>query len=158
MKSRWARSFVFWTARWHRSPASVNRHTKNVAIVPMPRTAAMRLVPSKPSCSMCEMRSPTFSTTTRSATLHNRPKERRDMPRTHCTSRSVTGLFVILATLFAGVSEGLAAERELMLAVYSVPKEAYEQKLIPAFKQQWKQRTGQDLRVRSSYGASGAQA
>lgn len=51
-----------------------------------------------------------------------------------------------------------AETRELLLAVYSVPKEAYEKRLIPAFQQQWKQRTGQDVRIRSSYGASGAQA
>ena len=48
--------------------------------------------------------------------------------------------------------------RELVLASYSVPKEAYEQRIIPAFQQEWKQRTGQTVRVRSSYGASGAQA
>ncbi|WP_447983047.1 sulfate ABC transporter substrate-binding protein [Nitrospira sp. Nam74] len=91
------------------------------------------------------------------------------MPIIHYAKPSgalVRPLFVTLASLtlliltyvFTGVSEGLSADRELMLAIYSVPKEAYEQKLIPAFKQQWKQRTGQDIRVRSSYGASGAQA
>lgn len=69
-----------------------------------------------------------------------------------------TTTLLVLTTVFFGVSEGLSADRELMLAIYSVPKEAYEQKLIPAFKQLWKQRTGQDIRVRSSYGASGAQA
>lgn len=69
-----------------------------------------------------------------------------------------TSTILVLTTVFAGVSESLSAERELMLAIYSVPKEAYEQRLIPAFKQHWKQRTGQDIRVRSSYGASGAQA
>ncbi|MGQ0811712.1 MAG: sulfate ABC transporter substrate-binding protein [Nitrospiraceae bacterium] len=46
----------------------------------------------------------------------------------------------------------------MILAAYSVPKEAYEQHIIPTFQRMWKQRTGQDLRVRSSYGASGAQA
>jgi sulfate/thiosulfate-binding protein len=51
-----------------------------------------------------------------------------------------------------------APGRELLLAVYSVPKEAYEKRLIPGFQRQWKQRTGEDIRVRSSYGASGAQA
>ncbi|WP_447976849.1 sulfate ABC transporter substrate-binding protein [Candidatus Nitrospira bockiana] len=55
-------------------------------------------------------------------------------------------------------SASAAETRDLTIAVYSVPKEAYETRLIPTFKQQWKQRTGQDLRVRSSYGASGAQA
>lgn len=69
-----------------------------------------------------------------------------------------TSALLMLTTVLAGASSGLSADRELMLAVYSVPKEAYERKLIPAFKQQWKQRTGQDIRVRSSYGASGAQA
>ena len=57
-----------------------------------------------------------------------------------------------------GALHAAAESRELMLAVYSVPKEVYEQRIIPAFKQQWKQRTGQDLQVRTSYGASGAQA
>jgi sulfate transport system substrate-binding protein len=47
--------------------------------------------------------------------------------------------------------------RELILAAYSVPKEAYERRIIPAFQRHWKQRTGQDVRIRSSYGASGAQ-
>lgn len=53
---------------------------------------------------------------------------------------------------------GAADSRELMLAVYSVPKEAYEKRIIPAFQRSWKQKTGQDVRIRSSYGASGAQA
>jgi sulfate transport system substrate-binding protein len=48
--------------------------------------------------------------------------------------------------------------RELILAAYSVPKEAYETRIIPAFKQYWKEKTGQDVQVRSSYAASGAQA
>lgn len=56
-------------------------------------------------------------------------------------------------------SSGHAAEpRELVLAVYSVPKEAYEKLIIPDFQRRWKQKTGQDLRIRTSYGASGAQA
>src|SRR5437867_2376967 len=53
---------------------------------------------------------------------------------------------------------GAAGPQELILAAYSVPKEAYEKRIIPAFQQQWKQRTGQEIRIRSSYGASGAQA
>jgi len=71
---------------------------------------------------------------------------------------SIVCTIVGLSPVLSGVSEGLAADRELMLAIYSVPKEAYENTLIPTFKQLWKQRTGQDIRVRSSYGASGAQA
>ena len=70
----------------------------------------------------------------------------------------IVSLLSGLSAVFGGIHIGFAADRELMLAIYSVPKEAYENRLIPAFKQQWKQRTGQDIRVRSSYGASGAQA
>ena len=53
----------------------------------------------------------------------------------------------------------LAAEsRDLVVAAYSVPKEAYERIIIPAFQRHWKGRTGQDVQVRTSYTASGAQA
>ncbi|MGH7257881.1 MAG: sulfate ABC transporter substrate-binding protein, partial [Nitrospiraceae bacterium] len=51
-----------------------------------------------------------------------------------------------------------ADSRELILAAYSVPKEAYERRIIPAFLRHWKERTGQDVRIRTSYSASGAQA
>lgn len=68
-------------------------------------------------------------------------------------------LLLLSTTVGGEVSFAVAADsRELLLAAYSVPKEAYENRLLPAFKQQWKQRTGQDIRIRSSYGASGAQA
>jgi sulfate transport system substrate-binding protein len=46
----------------------------------------------------------------------------------------------------------------VLLAAYSVPKEAYEKRIIPAFEQQWKQKTGETIRVRTSFAASGAQA
>lgn len=67
---------------------------------------------------------------------------------------------LFLMTLVLGeVSIATAADsQELLLAIYSVPKEAYENRLIPEFKRQWKQRTGRDIQIRSSYGASGAQA
>jgi sulfate/thiosulfate transport system substrate-binding protein len=74
--------------------------------------------------------------------------------------------FALVAILFISFRIGVlwspsleaAPPRELLLAVYSVPKETYEKKLVPFFLQQWKQRTGEDVRIRSSYGASGAQA
>lgn len=59
---------------------------------------------------------------------------------------------------FPAASGHAAETRDLILAAYSVPKEAYERHIIPAFQRYWKQKTGQDVRVRSSYGASGAQA
>ncbi|MGH7205496.1 MAG: sulfate ABC transporter substrate-binding protein [Nitrospiraceae bacterium] len=72
---------------------------------------------------------------------------------------SVLAVVLLIAAMVQLHDETTAAgPQELMLAVYSVPKEAYEQRIIPAFQQRWKQRTGQEVRIRSSYGASGAQA
>ncbi len=75
---------------------------------------------------------------------------------------AVTSLFVAVmmsGALLTVAATGQAADtRDLILAAYSVPKEAYERHIIPAFQKHWKQKTGQDVRVRSSYGASGAQA
>jgi sulfate/thiosulfate-binding protein len=64
---------------------------------------------------------------------------------------------MLLLTAIAGPAQA-DDPRELILAAYSVPKEAYEKRIIPAFQRHWKQRTGQEVIVRSSYGASGAQA
>ena len=69
------------------------------------------------------------------------------------TVTAAWGLFT-----FPAASGHAAETRDLILAAYSVPKEAYERHIIPAFQRYWKQKTGQDVRVRSSYGASGAQA
>ena len=38
-----------------------------------------------------------------------------------------------------------AETRELLLAAYSVPKEAYEKRINPAFEQFWKQKTGESI-------------
>ena len=46
----------------------------------------------------------------------------------------------------------------LVLAAYTVPKEAYEKEIIPAFQKHWLERTGRQLVVDQSYEASGAQA
>jgi len=45
----------------------------------------------------------------------------------------------------------------ITLAVYTTPREAYA-KIIPLFKQQWKDKTGQDVTFEESYQASGAQS
>ena len=45
----------------------------------------------------------------------------------------------------------------LVLGAYTTPREAYG-KLIPIFKAQWKQQTGQDLTFQESYQGSGAQS
>jgi sulfate/thiosulfate-binding protein len=46
----------------------------------------------------------------------------------------------------------------LVLAAYTVPKEAYEKEIIPAFQKHWLDRTGRQVVIEQSYEASGAQA
>ena len=45
----------------------------------------------------------------------------------------------------------------IVLGAYSTPREAYG-KLLPIFKEQWKQQTGQDITFQESYQGSGAQS
>jgi sulfate transport system substrate-binding protein len=54
--------------------------------------------------------------------------------------------------------EGRGAADRLVLAAYTVPKEAYEKEIIPAFQKHWLEKTGRQLVVDQSYEASGAQA
>jgi sulfate/thiosulfate-binding protein len=72
-------------------------------------------------------------------------------------------VFVVFAVLMltpAGLPGFLQAaeSRDLVVAAYTVAKEAYERSIIPAFQRHWKTRTGEEVRVRTSYTASGAQA
>ncbi|MDR4479124.1 MAG: sulfate ABC transporter substrate-binding protein [Nitrospira sp.] len=76
---------------------------------------------------------------------------------THLTLSFAIGAWMA-ALACSSTLVGAAETRDLILAAYSVPKEAYERRIIPAFQRQWKQKTGQEVRIRSSYGASGAQA
>jgi len=46
----------------------------------------------------------------------------------------------------------------LTLGAFTVPKEAYQKEIIPAFQSYWKNRTGQRVRFQESYEASGAQS
>jgi len=46
----------------------------------------------------------------------------------------------------------------LTLGAYTVPKEAYQKAIIPAFKKLWRERTGQEVEFAESYIASGAQS
>lgn len=72
--------------------------------------------------------------------------------------RTLNRLSILLLFLVPLSTPAHAETREVLLAAYSVPKEVYEKRLIPAFVQQWKQRTGETLHIRSSFAASGAQA
>lgn len=67
------------------------------------------------------------------------------------------GLLWGIGLLLFSDTMAIAETRELVIASYSVPKEAYEKQIIPAFQAHWKAKTGQDLRIRTSYSASGAQ-
>ncbi|MZP43086.1 sulfate ABC transporter substrate-binding protein [Heliobacterium gestii] len=68
---------------------------------------------------------------------------------------------MLLLTL-SGCSHSEAPNAEgttqIMLAAYTVPKEAYQKEIIPAFQKQWKEKTGQTVTFKESYVGSGAQA
>ena len=49
-------------------------------------------------------------------------------------------------------------EVTLTLGAYTVPKDAYQKEIIPAFQQYWKEKTGQTVKFEESYVASGAQS
>lgn len=55
-------------------------------------------------------------------------------------------------------TESKPQEDTLILAAYTVPKEAYQKEIIPAFQAYWKQKTGRTVNFKESYNASGAQA
>lgn len=57
----------------------------------------------------------------------------------------------------ADASGRQAKSRQLTLVAYSVPKKAYT-KILPAFKDYWKDKTGEDVTFKESYGASGSQS
>src|SRR5919112_89884 len=73
-------------------------------------------------------------------------------------ARAITRLTALVSFFMILPAIAGADTRELLLAAYSVPKEAYEKQIIPAFVQQWKQKTGETIQIRSSFAASGAQA
>jgi sulfate/thiosulfate-binding protein len=81
------------------------------------------------------------------------------------SSRSLAGCgIVVVLVLFLAACGGQKREESagdtdhLVLAAYTVPKEAYEKEIIPAFQKHWLERTGRQLVVDQSYEASGAQA
>ena len=53
-------------------------------------------------------------------------------------------------------AEGSAERPRLLLVSYAVTKGAYD-RILPAFVEQWKQKTGQELEIKTSYGGSGSQ-
>ncbi|HMI91888.1 MAG TPA: hypothetical protein VK509_11020, partial [Polyangiales bacterium] len=51
-----------------------------------------------------------------------------------------------------------AAATKIALGAYTTPREAYGTAVLPAFRAQWKTKTGGELTVQESYLGSGAQA
>jgi sulfate transport system substrate-binding protein len=70
--------------------------------------------------------------------------------------------WILLTALFVvGIGEAVRAntdEATLIFAAYTVPKEAYQKEIIPAFQKYWKEKTGQNVKFEESYEASGAQS
>jgi len=70
--------------------------------------------------------------------------------------------WILLAALFVvGIGEAVSAKTDevtLIFAAYTVPKEAYQREIIPAFQKYWKEKTGQSVKFEESYEASGAQS
>jgi len=82
-------------------------------------------------------------------------------------SRKVLLIIAVAVTSLACALAGCARKKEaatappadtLVLAAYTVPKEAYTGEIIPAFREHWRRKTGRDVDVQQSYEASGAQA
>jgi sulfate/thiosulfate-binding protein len=70
---------------------------------------------------------------------------------------------IVLGLTFSGCKGTQEVLKEegivvLTLGAYTVPKEAYQKEIIPAFQKMWKEKTGQDVRFQESYIASGAQS
>ena len=70
--------------------------------------------------------------------------------------------WILLAiVLLAGIGDAVIAranEVTLIFAAYTVPKEAYQREILPAFQKYWKEKTGQSVKFVESYEASGAQS
>ncbi len=72
-------------------------------------------------------------------------------------------LTVFFASIFIAVGcqkekRETGGEATLTLGAYTVPKEAYENEIIPAFQKHWREKTGQFVQFQESYIASGAQS
>lgn len=70
--------------------------------------------------------------------------------------RTVLGLAVLLAASITRAAPPQPARVEITLVSYAVAKPLFA-KIIPEFQKEWKERTGQDVVVKESYGPSGAQ-
>jgi sulfate/thiosulfate-binding protein len=74
-------------------------------------------------------------------------------------TQKLTSLLIIFALLILGCqNETVTDEITLTIGAYTVPKEVYQNEILPAFKKYWREKTGQKIRFEESYIASGAQS
>src|SRR5262249_61825438 len=74
---------------------------------------------------------------------------------------SLVAPLVLLGALLQGCGgpSGSSSNKvALILGGYTAPREVYGKAIIPAFKEYWKQKTGQEVEFQESYQASGAQS
>jgi len=78
--------------------------------------------------------------------------------------KKIVGFFLFVMVFWGGCSGGdqskavESTQDTLILGAYTVPKDAYQKEIIPAFKEMWKKKTGRDVVFQESYMASGAQS
>jgi len=65
---------------------------------------------------------------------------------------------VMLAAACRNSADADGKQVTLTLGAYTTPREAYNKAIIPAFKNYWRQKTGQEVEFQESYQASGAQS
>jgi sulfate/thiosulfate-binding protein len=75
----------------------------------------------------------------------------------------ISMVVILIGFVFSGCSGKQETGKDaksvtLTLGAYTVPKEAYQKEIIPAFKKMWKEKTGQEVNFEESYVASGAQS
>jgi sulfate/thiosulfate-binding protein len=82
------------------------------------------------------------------------------MPSRRLAALAVAGSVLLLSGCGAPSSEqqgrGSGERQRLLLVSYAVTKGAYN-RILPRFVEQWKQKTGQELEIKTSYGGSGSQ-
>jgi sulfate/thiosulfate-binding protein len=79
---------------------------------------------------------------------------------------SILGLVAFVIAAATGCNAGSGSETAegeggrvtLILGAYTTPREAYGKAILPAFREHWKQQTGQDVEFQDSYQGSGAQS
>ena len=67
---------------------------------------------------------------------------------------------IVVLVLFSCSKTNKQSPKEvtLTLGAYTVPKDAYQKEIIPAFQKYWKEKTGRTVKFEESYVASGAQS